>query len=223
MPYDQSRRHPRFALTYQGTWRTLVTNLGWTEEKAKGVEKNYHDLYKVSDDYIQARLMQASKDGYVEVAFGLRIRTPLLKQVVYGSSTMPFEAAAEGRTAGNAMGQSYCMLNNRSSNAFQQKVWESKYRLDILPCAQIHDANYLLVRDEIGALLWTNKHLTDEMRWQELPEIMHPEVKLGGELDIFWPTWANSITLPNDATGEEIEQLCKQGKHDYLNPKEKKK
>lgn len=214
---------PTFALTYQGTWRTLVTNLGWTEEKSKGVEKNYHDLYTVSDQYIQDRLIQASKDGYVEVAFGLRIRTPLLKQVVFGSASMPFEAAAEGRTAGNAMGQSYCMLNNRSSNAFIAQVWVSKHRLDILPCAQIHDANYLLVRDNIEPLLWANKHLTDEMKWQELPEIMHPEVKLGGELDIFWPTWANSITLPNDATGDEIVQMCAQGKYDYLNPKEKKK
>lgn len=214
---------PTFALTYQGTWRTLVANLGWSEEKSKSVEKNYHDLYKVSDDYIQTRLMQASKDGYVEVAFGLRIRTPLLKQVIYGSSSMPFEAAAEGRTAGNAMGQSYCMLNNRSSNAFAQKVWKSKYRLDILLCAQIHDAGYVLMKDDLETLVWANKNLTDEMKWQELPEIQHPEVKLGGELDIFWPHWGNAITLPNEATGEEIVQICIQAKHDYLNPKEKKK
>jgi hypothetical protein len=58
----------------------------------------------VSDQYVADRLLQASKDGYVEVAFGLRVRTPLLSQVVWGSSRVPFEAQAEGRTAGNAMG-----------------------------------------------------------------------------------------------------------------------
>ena len=37
---------------------------------AKEIEKGYHELYKVSDQYVQDRLKQASKDGYVEVAFG---------------------------------------------------------------------------------------------------------------------------------------------------------
>lgn len=204
----QESKTPTFALTYQGTHYTLMANLGWTEDKAKSIEAAYHDLYKVSDQYIQDRLKQASKDGFVEVAFGLRVRTPLIKQVMWGGSKMPYEAAAEGRTAGNAMGQSYGLLNNRAAVDFFQKVWKSKYRLDILPVALIHDAIYILIRDDVEIVEWANKELINSMRWQELPEIQHPTVKLGANLDIFYPDWSKPITLPNDADASTIRATC---------------
>jgi DNA polymerase-1 len=204
----QDSKSPTFALTYQGTWHTLVNNLGFSEEKAKSIEKGYHDLYKVSDQYIQDRLKQAAEDGYVEVAFGLRVRTPLLKQVVWGARGMPYEAAAEGRTAGNAMGQSYGLLNNRAAVDFMQKVWASKYRHDILPVALIHDAIYILIRNDLEVVEFANRELIASMRWQELPEIQHPTVKLGAALDLFYPDWAHPTTLPNDADQAAILATC---------------
>lgn len=218
----QESKAPTFALTYQGTWRTLVANLGWSEKKSKDIETNYHILYTVSDQYIHDRLKQASKDGYVEVAFGLRVRTPLLGQVVYGAARMPSAAAAEGRTAGNAMGQSYGLLNNRAAVEFWQKVWASPYRYDILPCALIHDAIYMVIKENPAAVEWANRELIKSMRWQELPEIQHPVVKLGAALDLFWPHWANPITLNNDADQADIIKMCRQAKHDYYNPKPEK-
>ena len=218
MSIVKNRRHPPFALTYQGTYHTLMVNEGWDEEKAKRIEARYHELYQVSDAYIQTRLQQASKDGYVEVAFGLRVRTPLLSQVVFGAKGMPYEAAAEGRTAGNAMGQSYGLLNNRAAVDFMKKVWASPYRLDIKPIALIHDAIYLLVRDDVFVVEWANRELIKSMQWQELPEIQHPTVKLGAALDIFWPSWANPITLPNNATQEEIREIAERIKEDYALP-----
>ena len=204
----QDSKSPTFALTYQGTWHTLVNNLGFEEAKAKAIEQNYHDLYKASDAYVQDRLKQASKDGYVDVAFGLRVRTPLLSQVIFNGPKVPYEAAAEGRTAGNAMGQSYGLLNNRAANEFMQKVWASPYRYDVKPVALIHDAIYLLVRDNSEVVEWVNRELIKSMQWQELPEIQHPTVKLGAALDLFYPDWAHPITLPNGADQATIIQLC---------------
>lgn len=204
----QDSKAPTFLLTYGGTYHGMMKNLGWPEDKAKAIEAGYHELYKVSDAFIQNRLMQACKDGYVDVAFGLRVRTPLLKQVVFGSNTMPYEAAAEGRTAANAMGQSYGLLNNRAAAAFMKKVRASKYRYDILPVVLIHDAIYLLIRDDVEVVAWVNKHLIDEMKWQELPEIQHPTVKLGAALDLFYPSWAHKLTLPNGADEASIRKMC---------------
>jgi len=198
-----------------------MSNLGWDMEKSQAIEKGYHDLYQVSDQYIQDRLHQAAKDGYVEVAFGLRVRTPLLKQVMFGSAKMPYEAAAEGRTAGNAMGQSYGLLNNRAAVDFMRKVWASKYRFDIKPVALIHDAIYLVVKDNIEIVEWANRELVLSMQWQELPEIQHDTVKLGSALDIFWPNWSNAITLDNNADKQTILELCKEGKEKYLKPEKK--
>ena len=208
----QDSKAPTFLLTYGGTYHGMMKNLGWPEDKSKAIEKGYHDLYKVSDQYVQKRLEQASKDGFVEVAFGLRVRTPLLAQVLYGSKHIPYEAAAEGRTAGNALGQSYGLLNNRAANEFMAKVWASKYRLDIKPVALIHDAIYILIRDDIEVVEWANRELIKSMQWQELPEIQHDTVKLGAALDIFWPSWAKATTLPNNADRETILKVCKETK-----------
>lgn len=205
----QDSKAPTFLLTYGGTYHGMMSNLGWSEEKSKAIEKGYHDLYQVSDAYVQERLKQASIDGYVEVAFGLRVRTPLLKQVMFGTRSMPYEAAAEGRTAGNALGQSYGLLNNRAAVEFMQKVWASEYRYDIKPVALIHDAIYLVIRNDVQVVEFVNRELIKSMQWQELPEIQHPTVKLGAALDIFWPNWAHAITLPNNADPKTIMQLCK--------------
>ena len=215
----QKSKTPTFALTYFGTYITLMHNLGWSEEEAKRVEKNYHELYKESDEYARKRLEQASKDGYVEVAFGLRVRTPLLKQVVWGAPKMPHEAAAEGRTAGNALGQSYGLLNNRAAVAFFKKVWESPYRYDILPVALIHDAIYIIMKDRIDVVEFVNRELINAMKWQELPELQHPTVKLGANLDIFWPDWSNGITLPNNADQDTIQKICSEAKQKYISSK----
>lgn len=204
----QDSKAPTFLLTYGGTYHGMMSNLGWSEEKSKAIEKGYHDLYQVSDAYVQERLKQASIDGYVEVAFGLRVRTPLLKQVIFGTRGMPYEAAAEGRTAGNALGQSYGLLNNRAAVDFMRKVWASKYRYDIKPVALIHDAIYILIRNDVEVVEFANRELIKSMQWQELPEIQHPTVKLGAALDIFYPDWAHPTTLPNNADQKTIMELC---------------
>lgn len=208
-PLRQESKGPTFALTFQGTWQTLVKNNGFSEAEAKRIEANYHKLYQVSTAWVKERIAEAARQGYAEVAFGLRIRAPLLKQTMLGHRTTPYEAEAEARTLGNALsGQSYGLLNNRAANAFMARVWASEFRYDVMPVALIHDAVYLLVRDRSDVVAWVNQALIEEMEWQELPEIQHDEVKLGAALDLYWPTWAHTLTLPNGAAQDEIEALC---------------
>ena len=193
-----------FLLTYGGTAHGLMNNLGFEKELAQQIEKNYHELYKESDKWVKEKLKKASNTGYVEVAFGLRVRTPLLSQTIRDHRTTPFKARGEGRTAGNALGQSYGLLNNRAANDFMQKVWASPYRFDVKPVGLIHDAIYLLIRDDINTVEWVNTELIKSMQWQELPEIAHDTVKLGAELDLFWPSWNEKVTLINNSTPEQI-------------------
>ena len=175
---------------------------------AKAIEANYHEMYKVSDDWVQSKIEQACKDGYVTVAFGLRLRTPLLKQVVYGSAKMPYEARKEGRTAGNALGQSYGLLNNRAAIELKSRLDPTKYRTRILPIMHIHDASYQLVKNNLENVHWLNTHLPECMKWQELPEIQHDIVKLGGSLEIYYPNWTKEYAIPNGATIQEIYEIC---------------
>ena len=218
-PLRQDSKVPTFLLTYGGTFKGIIEQCGFDEVKAKSIEKNYHILYQVSDDWVASHIKEATNTGYVTVAFGLRVRTPLLKQIVYKSGRVPYEAEAEGRSAGNALGQSWCLLNSRAGSEFMQKVRKSKYRLDIRPCAQIHDAQYFLIRDDVQALKYANDNVVQACEWQDDPLIYHDEVKLGGTFTVFYPTWAEECDIPNGA--EIIDFQEKMSEH--LEKLEKKK
>lgn len=203
-PLRQKSKVPTFALTYDGTVLTLMTGSGLSKDEATRIFNAYHELYAVSDAWVAAKLDQASIDGYVTVAFGLRVRTPLLKQTIRKTKKTPYEAEAEGRSAGNALGQSWCLLNSRAWSEFMKKVRASKHRLDIRPSAQIHDAGYALIRDAIEPIEYANEHLVRATLWQDDPLIAHDKVKLGGEFGIFYPTWAEECTLRPFAKAPEI-------------------
>jgi DNA polymerase-1 len=204
--WRQEGKAPTFALTYFGTYRTLMTNCGFSEEMAKRIEANYHELYKVSDEWNTAKLARAARDGYTTLAFGLRLFCPVLHASVTGRAR-PSEAAAEERSAGNAFGQSYGLLNSRAAHAFMDRVIEAKLWNDIRPAAQIHDAQYYWVKRDVKLVKWVNDNLIPEMEWDGLPELQHPTLKLGGTLIVYSPDWATEIPLPNNATYGQIGDL----------------
>ena len=215
----QDSKAPTFALTYMGTWATLMKNCGFSEQLSKEIETNYHELYKESDAWAKDKLDLCCKQGYIDVAFGLRIRTPLLAKSVLDNSKTLREAQAEARSVGNAIsGQSYGLLNNRAAIAFMNRVWASEFKYDVFLVSLIHDACYLIMKDDIRVVEWVNNALTEEMSWQELPEIQHPQVKLGAELDVFYGGWHQPITLPNHASKEDILRICKEGVAEYNKP-----
>ena len=198
----QASKAPTFLLTYGGSWMGLMTNCGFDKDTALKIEANYHDLYKVSDEVIAERLKQASKVGYAEVAFGLRVRTPSLASNQFGP-----HVEGDKRTVGNAMGQSYGLLNSRAVQALMVKARMSN--LHVSPCAQIHDASYYIIKDDGPTLEWINKHLPHEMAWQQLEDIKHPTVGLGGSLSVFKKSWGKEVTLPANASRREIDYLLK--------------
>lgn len=210
--YRQDSKAPTFALTYQGTYHTLMSNCGFSADLAQSIEASYHELYEVSDKWVADRLEQACKDGYITCAFGLRLRTPLLHQVILGTKKTPYEAAAEGRTAGNALGQSWCMLNSRAASEFLKKARVSPYRLQIRPCAHIHDAQYFIIKDDMDCLLYVNKHLSKAVSWQEDPLIQNEHIKMSGKLEIFFPNWNHGFDIDNDADAAAVKKEIKKHK-----------
>ena len=197
----QKSKAPYFALTYQGTWKTLVKNCGFSIDEARKIEMGHHEMYEVASKRTQEKVQEACRQGYLTVAFGLRVRAPLLYK--YGTSLA--HAQAEGRTIANAWGQSYGLLNTRSGTAFLKRVREEG--MPVYPCAQIHDAQYFLAPRKAEIIYWVNTHLIQEMKWQDLDEIRHPEVGLGGELDVFRFSWARGHTIPNNASLLEVEKV----------------
>jgi DNA polymerase-1 len=207
--YPKLRQHskgPTFALTYMGTANTLHKNFGIPMDEARKIETEYHKLYAHSDAWVNEQVKSGFDRGYVELAFGMKLRTPLLhKSLINGD--LPYLAKKEIKTAANALGQSYGLLNSHTANLFMQRVWDSEWAHAILPVAQIHDAQYYMVHNSIRCLEWINNNLIECMEWQALPAIEHDEVKLGAELDVFYPSWADPTTIPNGASRTEIYDL----------------
>lgn len=200
----QKSKAPTFALQYQGTWFTIMKSAGCSKEEAKAIEQRYLKTYEVSLKWLNDLLDKAHDDGYITGCFGLKIRTPLLKSALKSKYKMPKAVSAERRSAGNAKTQSYGMLNSRATNEFMARVWASEYRYKILPCAQIHDASYFTWADDPWVTTWVNKNLIECMEWQQLPELHHDKIKLGAELDIYWPDWKNPLTLKNGYSISDI-------------------
>ena len=209
----QDSKAPTFALTYDGTFRTLMNNCGFSEKKAKLIESKYHELYQIADRWIADKILTARKIGYIPLAFGGRIRTPLLAKA--GSGRLPYMATKEARSAGNAATQSYCSLTLRALNEFMERVWASPYKYCILPVATIHDAIYLMLPDSAKILQWVNKNLIECMSWQGLPELQHPTIKITSGLEVYWPHWNNKIKIPNNASIVDLKTICKKGVEKY--------
>jgi len=205
----QKSKAPTFALTYNGTWNTLVTNSGFTPEEAKDIEANYHKLYEESDKFSRRNVRFANKNGYMKLAFGMTIRCPLLSMVIHddpsGRNT-PYAAVAESRSANNAVTQSWGMLINRALIATNKLLETSEFVYDIRPINTIHDAAYFLVRDTPEAVKFLNDTLIKEMQWNAHPSIQSNDVSMGANLEI-GKSWDKQTSLPNGASIKQIEEI----------------
>jgi len=205
----QKSKAPTFALTYNGTWNTLVTNSGFTPEEAQQIEANYHKLYTVSDKFSTKNVKFAQKNGYMKCAFGMTIRCPLLSMVIHhdpsGRNT-PYAAVAESRSANNAVTQSWGMLINRALIATNKVIEASDFIYDIRPINTIHDAAYFLVRDTPEAVKFLNETLIKEMQWNAHPSIRSKDVLMEADLEI-GKSWDKQTSLPNNASIKQIEEI----------------
>lgn len=193
---------------------TIVNNAGFPLNTATAIYDSYHKLYVTSTQYKADRIKEASSTGYVTLAFGLRLRTPVLKQSVLGTKVTPFEAEAEARTAANALFQSWGLLNTRASIEFMNKVRGTSLATKIKPVMHIHDAQYYVIDDDIDVLHFLNKHLVIAVNWNHDSLIYHAGVGLGGNVSVFYPSWKNEIPINNYSTKEEILNQIYKETHD---------
>lgn len=205
----QDGKNISFALQYGCTKEGLMKNFGLSVTDAERIYERYHSLYKQSLQWKESKIKEAYEKGYVEVAFGLRVRTPALKGKKYTLNRKGYEGI-EARTAGNALGQGWGVLNDRTMNEVLKAIDELGLTEKILPIGKIHDSTYYLVSNEEDVLLKLNELIVKETNWNDHPDIYHPKVGLGGKLQVFKPNWANPITLPENCSKEDLRALMKE-------------
>ena len=207
--YPELRRRskgPTFALQYMGTAYTLHKRTGFPMNQATKIEKAFHELYKVSKEFNKKNTQFMEEHGYVECAFGLKLRTPIISQCILGNSRTPHEADKEARSANNAITQSWGMLLNRAMNATNRRIEEAGHSQDILPCNMIHDAGYFIVRNDPHYIKFLNDILIEEMEWNDHKVIKSVDVPMKATLEI-GKSWDTLVPLNNNATLKEIYEL----------------
>ena len=197
---------PTFALQYLGTAYTLHKRTGFPMEQAIQIEQAFHSLYKESDKFNNKNKIFMEKHGYVNCAFGLKLRTPIVAQCILDNSKTPYEAQAEVRSANNAITQSWGMLLNRAIIATNARIEEAGYGEHILPVNMIHDAAYFMLKDEPKYIKFLNDVLIEEMEWQEHLTIASNDIRITAEMEI-GKSWANLKSLQNNATLVEIKKI----------------
>lgn len=175
--------------------------LGCSQEKSKEVYNAFHKLYSGLSEFASKNVKSAQQNGYVDCAFGLRLRTPLLAGT-NPTRRLSKAASSEALSASNAATQSYGMLMNRALIEFEEKILASKYRNDILNANTIHDAGYGLCRATPEVIKFVNDELINCMSWQE-GAIASDQVKMMAEVD-FGVNWAEQYTMKNNQSIEQI-------------------
>lgn len=188
--FRQDSKPITFALTYRGTYKTLMKNCGLDEETAKRIEANYHELYKVADKYVDDRIAEASKTGFVTGAFGFKLRAAILKRVLLNHRNTPTKIEKITRTLGNMLGQSYGLLNSRAANEVFDECVTANIHRHIYPIAQIHDAQYFVVDDDPKVLFTLCNLLKKAVSWDDLPELQQDDIPLSGTPQLSFDSWA---------------------------------
>jgi len=193
----QNSKSYTFAISYGQEAPGMAKKQGIPIEKAISIVNGYKELYKELVKWNEENKKFMQKNGYVKCCWNHGVKTPLIHMSLINRSITPSSVIAEFRSANNAITQSYGMLTTIAGLRFQEKLFNSKYRYDVLMINQIHDAIYLLIRNEPEVIKWVNKTLIETMCIMDEPRLIDAPVKLKSELDI-GISWDKQETIPNE-------------------------
>ena len=200
-------------MNYGGTSIGLKRKFGFSDDKAKFIEDSHHEMYKVYYSYVKDKVNQAKIDGYVTLAFGLRLRTPVLK--ASNETNIPsYIIEQEERSVGNALFQSYGLMTLNALSNIMNEVWDHPVYFDrIVPVSTIYDSLYFELDNDLDQLVWLNKVIVRNMKdITEIPELHHPELELGADVEVLYPDWSSPIKIKNGASKEDVINSVKEWK-----------
>jgi len=194
-----------FGMNYGQEAPGMAKSQGIPLEKAEKIVEGYKNTYRVMIEWNESNKKFMNENGYVRGCWGHKIKTPLIKMSIINSRITPSNIKAEFRTANNAITQSYGILTTIAGSRFQDLLEKSPYKYDVFLINQIHDAIYLLVKNDPEVVKWVNNNLINTMCMMDEPRLIDAPVKLEAELDI-GKSWDKQVTLKNNISIKEIEK-----------------
>jgi len=194
-----------FGMNYGQLAPGMAKKQGIPLEKAEKIVQGYQDTYKVMIAWNESNKEFMNKNGYVRGCWGHKIKTPLIAMSVINSRITPSQVKAEFRTANNAITQSYGILTTVAGSRFQDLLEKSEFKYDIFLINQIHDAIYMIAKNEPEVIKWLNDNLISTMCIMDEPKLIDAPVKLEAELDI-GKSWDKQETLKNNISLSDVKE-----------------
>lgn len=206
----QKSKAPTFALNYGGTYLTLHKNSGIPIDEAMSIEEGHKEMYKVLHAWGEENKLLMTQQGYITGAYGLKIRTPMLAKSLINAKVTPSIVKAEFRSGNNAVTQSHGLMTTVAGTKFKEMLDDSIFRDNVLIINFIHDAVYLLIKEDLATIQWVNEKLIECMvnAGDEQVEAGKHIVPIEANLDI-GKTWADQHQLPNRMTNNELREILK--------------
>ena len=180
-----------FLKQYGGGASKIQKVMKCSAARASEINDAYDDLYRVSLRFNARNNDFARANGHVECAWGLKLHTPRI------NSNDQKTQSSEERSSNNAVTQSWGMLMNRAFIEFDQRIEDAGMSEDIKLINTIHDAVYMLIREDAEVVEWANTNLVECMMWQD-HEKLESDIKMSANLEI-GNTWKDQIEFPNKA------------------------
>ena len=192
-----------FGKTYGGGDKFLIKK-GYSPERIEKINKAWSSMFYHSLLYEKEIRQNAERDGYIELLFGLKLRTPVL----HSKHSTEAQKAAEFRSIYNAKTQCFGMLNSRAAEEFLMRVRNASLKIQegVIVNNLIHDNILGICKNDPEIVHWINENLIECMAWQDDDYIRHDIVKLTSELDIGYD-WARIETIPNNASMDEVIEI----------------
>jgi len=180
-----------FGLSYGAYPPKVAKSIGCSLTEAQTIFDNFHNLLypgvtRYREEYV---FPQVQQHGWLHLNWGLKLFSD--------------DAKRDIRTLNNSTMQCYSNLTQIAAVEFDKLYKQSKFRDDIKLVNIVHDCLYYEITDSLECIKYFNDNLPKVMCKQFVND---QEMGIKAEIDI-GPSLAKCVTLPNNATAEQINEL----------------
>jgi DNA polymerase-1 len=180
-----------FGLVYGSYPPKVAKSIGCSLQEAELIFNNFHNMLypgvtKYREEYV---FKQVKQHGWIHLNWGLKLFSD--------------DAKRDIRTLNNSTMQCYSNLTQIAAVEFDRLYKQSKFCNDIKLVNIVHDCLYYEITDSLECIKYFNDNLPKVMCKQFIND---QALQIKAEIDI-GPSLAKCVTLPNNATTEQITEL----------------
>lgn len=186
----QKSKAPTFGLAYGCHPPKVAKAIGGTLEEGEAIFNRYHnELYSGVTEFKKKVTDKAKSNSKIHLGLGCYLNTDNINK--------------HERTLGNAVIQFWSIITLLTVNKMNSLIKANKLTGDIEIISTIYDSIYFCITEDSKLVKWVNDNVVPIMTKDFITD---QRVANSAESDLGYD-WANMITISNESTVEEIEEV----------------